>query len=948
MALTLMKLFIFCMLFTSAVQVYGIEPDGKTNYYEQALHQFNQKNYEATYIHLKKTLENNANHIPSKVLLGRLYLAQNYYDEAQVELTEALTLGGDIEFIISPLGKSLLAERQYQTVIELAKKYKLSSVAKVKWYILSAAAYNGLKQPKREQEFYYKVLKLAPNNVEVINSVVKYNLQNKQLVNSQELLKTSLMLDDKNPQTWQLQGLIHKYQKNKSLALTAFSKALDIDPEFTDASRSLATLYFESGDKKNALLTINHVLKQSPDDSRANLLKAHLLLQENQSELAKQVLNELDNRLSMVTEQSLFENDWIFFIKGTSAFLLENYEVAIKEMTQYLANNKDNFHAVAIIVNSYLKLNLNTFAKDLLDKYRPQASKNAKYAVMLCDLYIEHNQHYRCEELLDDVPRDYLESIDFYLLKARLAYNQNELDKAITIVKEASVKQTSTRYDSYLVNLYLANDQDKDAALLIANLLLKHPENSLLLNTLAATFLKLGKPEAAFGITQQILTQSPNLYSAKYHQTLALLALKKPQQAKILATELLRLQPGNNKSLMLLARIEAALGNANNAIHSLSKLLDADRYNLAANHFLIDLLRLTGQYEQALAQLEKLTQQYRLDTSIIQQKAEIYILLGEKKLAVAQLKILFGFWRDNESSLLSLSKLQIRARDFSGARKTIDRTKELSPKSSKVQYADTKLALYESNFKTADQQLAKLNKSHKQNSQIKTLAGDVAIAKQQLEQGQLLYLQAFKLDTNNSMALVKSYNLAIKGFQPDLFEQYLIQALNKQENNFYFRNLLADYFLITHRYPEAKQHYLRIVNNASLPNKASVLNNLAFAIMHDDLDAALRFAQQANDLKPNSAQILDTLGWIMANNREYDSAVVSLRQAQSINASDPEIRYHLGFALHKLGRIDDAISELEYAVNTPNPFANKLAAKELLAQLKQNMNNHTTMKAGEG
>ena len=356
-------------------------------------------------------------------------------------------------------------------------------------------------------------------------------------------------------------------------------------------------------------------------------------------------------------------------------------------------------------------------------------------------------------------------------------------------------------------------------------------------------------------------------------------------------------------------------------------------YNLVASQLLVQLLRLTGQYEQALVRLDKLTQRYRLETSVIQQKAEIHILLGERQNAINKLNILFGFWQDDENSLVALSKLQIRANDIAGARKSIDRAKQLAPKSDRVRFADTKLAIYEQDFRATDKQLAKLKKGHEQHSQVKALAADVATGKGQLDKAQSLYLQAFKLNINNGMALVKAYNLALKGIQKDMFEQLLIQALEQQQSNFYYRNLLADFLLLEQRYTEAKQHYLRLVKIKSLPNRADVLNNLAYVSMQDDLDSALQFAKQANELKPNSAQILDTLGWIMANKAQYDEALIALRQAQMINARDPAIRYHLGFTLHKLGRIAEAIAELQYAANSESDFSERGAAENLLASL---------------
>lgn len=903
-------------------------------HYEKALQTFHEGEYEATYIHLKNTLQANENHVPSKILLGRLYVQKKYFLDAEMELVEALELGGDIEFILAPLGKALLAQKEFERVIELGAKKRLSNQVKQQWYLLIARAYAGLKDPQQEFAFYQRAYQLNPNNIESVNSLAAYYIKQANYAQAQALLDESFKLDTNTAQTWQLQGVIYRQNKQTDKAFEVFNKALAIDAKYSDALRSLATLYFDTGDKKNTLLTVEQVLKMSPNDSRANLLKAHVLLSENQSALAKQVLEELNQRLSLITDESLIDNDWVYFIRATSAYLLGKYETAIREMKPFLNRHRENFHAVAIIADSYLKLDLKNKAKILLDEYRKLVVTRTNYVVILCDLYIENSERSRCDDLLDNLSEQQQASVDIVLVKARLAYSRENISLAIELVEAANKKESALVLESYLVNLYLANNQDQKAALLIANLLQEHPDNVNLLNAMSATFIKLGKPREAYAMAQQILTKIPNHFAARYHQAVALYSNKQPTEAKAVIEELLDQQPHNIKSLMLLSRIEAAQGHVDEAILQLTRLLDLEPYNLEATQFLVQLYRLTGQYEQALSRLDRLTRRYRLDTSVLQQKAEIFILLGERQNAINKLNVLFGFWRDDLANLISLANLQMRAKDYTGAQKSLDRAHKLDPKSDQVKYVQAKLALYTQDFSTAEKQLASLAKNHQDDSQLKALAGDTAIKQKQFEKAQLLYLQAFQLDMTNGVALVKAYHLALRGVAKESFEQHVIQGLDKYPSNFHYRNLLADYLLLNKRYGEAKMHYLRIVNLEPLPNRADVLNNLAYISLNDDLDAALSFAQKANQLKPNSAPILDTLGWALAKKSQFEQALAALRQAHIIDSQDPAIRYHLGFTLHQLGRTSEAISELKFAVGAPQAFNEKEEAQKLLLSLQ--------------
>ena len=58
-----------------------------------------------------------------------------------------------------------------------------------------------------------------------------------------------------------------------------------------------------------------------------------------------------------------------------------------------------------------------------------------------------------------------------------------------------------------------------------------------------------------------------------------------------------------------------------------------------------------------------------------------------------------------------------------------------------------------------------------------------------------------------------------------------------------------------------------------------------------------------------------------------------LRDAFARDANDPNIRYHLGYTLAKLNRIEEAKKELEYAVNVERPFFRRPQARALLESL---------------
>jgi tetratricopeptide (TPR) repeat protein len=92
------------------------------------------------------------------------------------------------------------------------------------------------------------------------------------------------------------------------------------------------------------------------------------------------------------------------------------------------------------------------------------------------------------------------------------------------------------------------------------------------------------------------------------------------------------------------------------------------------------------------------------------------------------------------------------------------------------------------------------------------------------------------------------------------------------------------------------------------PDHADALNfvGYVYADRNVHLDEAERFVRRALDLKPRSAHILDSLGWLHYRKGEYVRAVEVLERADAIAGPEPTILDHLGDAYRAAARPGDA------------------------------------------
>lgn len=104
----------------------------------------------------------------------------------------------------------------------------------------------------------------------------------------------------------------------------------------------------------------------------------------------------------------------------------------------------------------------------------------------------------------------------------------------------------------------------------------------------------------------------------------------------------------------------------------------------------------------------------------------------------------------------------------------------------------------------------------------------------------------------------------------------------------------------TGHYKQAQASYEAVLKQN--PQDAYTMNNLAFLLADQMIDPAkaVKLAQRAVDLRPNSPQILDTLGWAQFKSGNSNAAQQTLETSVQLQAN-AQNTYHLAQVYSKLG-----------------------------------------------
>jgi len=93
-----------------------------------------------------------------------------------------------------------------------------------------------------------------------------------------------------------------------------------------------------------------------------------------------------------------------------------------------------------------------------------------------------------------------------------------------------------------------------------------------------------------------------------------------------------------------------------------------------------------------------------------------------------------------------------------------------------------------------------------------------------------------------------------------------------------------------------------------LPDNALLLNNFAYSLSERDvrLQEALEMSQKSNDLEPDNAAYLDTIGWIYFKLKEYQKAENFILKSLKLRSSSAVVLDHMGDIYYNLNDIEQA------------------------------------------
>lgn len=707
--------------------------------------------------------------------------------------------------------------------------------------------------------------------------------------------KNAIRVKKEDAEPYYQLGLAYLGTQDYTRGVVALKKALQLAPKHLKAQIKLAEVMRATGDPQylaDAETRIKGVLAIAPGNSEA--LNALALTEWDQGRRA-----DARRSLARAIEQGP-QN--LQAAKNLAWVKRDDHDLAgAEQVLKNAAASNPNLAAPLVMLGDFY---LDTQRADAAEsQYRRAVElepKNTAALLRLADLYAATQRNAQAEQVYRQISA--LPDRTLKPLHAIFLFSSGKRDQAIAEFERLAKDDPSDRSArTRLIEAYFAANRISDVEKLLTDTLRKNAKDTDALLQRGRVYLMAGNYDEA----QKDLTQ------------------------------VLRLQSNSAPAHYLTAKIHEMRGATLSARQEFSQAL---QFNPAFQPARVDLARLLLASNAPKAALELLDSP---QTPSDQKKGLSFITL--RNWALFGLGDFVNFRKGISDALVlgrtpdvllqdAIAKLQ--QRDVAGGRAAIEEALAQNPRDLRT------LELLVLSYRVEKQpthvlpKLREIAAKYPSSVQARTVLGDWLLSSGDRAGAREAFTAALKLDPRHVAAVVGVARADAADGHMDAARQALASIAAVEPGNRMVTLLMGNVEEKTGNLGKALELYSRVLE--SDPNNIEALNNAAYLLADyaHKPDEALKYAERAKELSPESPAIDDTLGWVLYKKGLYSAAVLHLEEASTkLKLAVPQ--YHLSMAYFKAGDHRRGSQVLQAALQRDPNLPEAAMARQIQAETQK-------------
>ena len=879
---------------------------------DDAVARLQQSDPEAAVIQLKNALREDPDNIEARRLLGEIYLDQGRFPEAVKELGRAHEAAPNHESVIL-LGRALLGRGEAEQALELIDQAQGTDGDQARELaLLRAEALLSQKRPAEARAALQAEIEANPLNIDVSLADARISLAEGDVESAKIKVGRALEIDPGSITAWMLDAQIKNGEGRYDDALASLDQLADLAPGSDRIKVMRAEILIRRAKFDDAESMVTDVLARQPNDVAANFLLA--TVQSNKGELA-----EADATLRKIADVAR-DVDEVTLLSGVVKLGIGQHAQAETLLAKYVSRAPDNLPVRRLLAGLQLK---QESPRAAIDTLRPVTGPSSTDVI---SLQMKSSAEIRLGNA--DAARETL----VRLASLRKAPSAAQAATLLSVLNSSAdqVPSDEARLEMARV-LDLMRNGEGDKAFAAADAMAKqYPDNPFTLNLLGMTHLVSGgDEEAARKLFDQAIDLDPSYLDA--HKNLDRLDVRAARFSILEERLKSRIASGLDPegSTLQLARLHMSQKRPDDALTMLREQVTAQPQSVLLRQALLANAVRQGRKDEVATVSEELLALGDAGNPVAYSAAgDHFFNTGDYDAAVFTYTKLNQAKPDNPQLLIALAQAQSRAEDTEAARASLHHLRGLDP------------ANYVANNSLVDLdiQAGKLDDALAFTEEVKKTAPDQAarltskILMEKNEGGQAIAVLEQALAETPSSAITRAlFQLRQKLGLEDEAVLGLKSWVATNPDDVGALDLLGDAHVARQEFDAALPYFER-AHQLTL-NDPVLMNDLSWVRHELGRPGAEDLARKAYQINQNPA-ISDTLGWILVQKGETEDGLRLLREAHQGLQDNPDIRFHLAYALHSQGDVEGAKALLHDLENWPQPFMEQERALELLDRLK--------------
>lgn len=902
-----------------------------SRHYESAVMRTEQGDLKGAIIELKSALQQNPGLLAARVLQGKVYVLLGQGADAEKQLADANQLGADRSATLAPLAQAYLLQEKYRELLENIDPRGQSRMIQSELYAYRGHAYLELRKTGKAAAAFKISERLNPDSGLAFTGQAMISLRQGRLDEARGLAERATLLAPKNPDAWNVRASVSHAKDELDRAVKEYGQAITLKPAHLDARIARVGIYLDQKRYPEAATELEYLRKEFPGDPQSAYLQGVLFAQQGKREASVKALSEAADITDVYKESYLEKSEKLLMLAGLINYDLGRFEKTTHYLGIYIKQYPERAGARKLLGSVLMQQGEFNRAILILTPALNSSAGDVKLLSMLGTAYMNTGQYSRANTMLEKAVQI---SSDDPGLRTSLALNHlkaGNRQRAIGQLKEIFEQDPRQITAGIALCQSYLETGEFDRALRVAEKLSGlHPENTQLLTLLGSAQVRKGEYRDARATFDKALQRDPGYIQA--HLSLGKLDILEHnfERARQRYTAILEQHADQADVMIEMARLEQVQGRDEEAIRWLEKVRDTHKDSIEASLYLADLYLRAGEPAQAL----EIARQVELASP---QNQEAFAVSARANLALGKPEISRVIYRKmvsqagfNPETLYKIAGYQMESSFLDDAIFTLQQAGNTDSGYLPVQTRLVQALLQAGRVEEAGEPARRVREQYPEQAFGHRLMGDVFMQQQRYRDAEESYQTALQRDASTRHAILV-YQAKSRAGDRQGAVRFLEQWIESHPRDQLARMALAEESLRLGRLKEAAAHYERLLgDNQKSP---AILNNLANTYYRLGDRRALDAAEAAYELAPEDVSINDTLGWILANQGQAERSLRYLREAHYRDSGNAEIRYHIAFALEKLGRRDEAKRELKAALGSEQQFDGIEQARKLQQEL---------------